>query len=328
MLEVHLATAPLDVDARLVYGLVLSWEGRYDEARRELRQVLQRAPDYLDARIALMNVEWWSGQTSAAREAADSILATNPGNPQARLLRERLEAATRPWGAGVAYAVDSFSDDRAAWHEAALSLSRLTPVGPLTARISQADRFERRDRQFEVEFYPRIRTGTYAFVALGVSRGSVLYPSFRVSTDLYHSIGRGIELSAGFRRLDFEASTDIVTASATKYLGNWMMTGKVFHVFAEGPADSTSYHGAVRRFLRGDGTSYIGVTYGHGFAREEIRNTADLTTIGSDTVHVESVHVFRRRLRLVVAAGTSRQDPEARPALWQTTVTTGITVLF
>jgi len=57
LLEAHLAQAPEDVDARLLYGLVLSWEKRYDAARPVLQQVLTRAPEYTDARVALMNVE-------------------------------------------------------------------------------------------------------------------------------------------------------------------------------------------------------------------------------------------------------------------------------
>ena len=64
--ESHLNETPRDVDARLLYGLVLSWEGRYDEARPALQQVLTQAPTYADARVALMNLEYWSGHSAAA----------------------------------------------------------------------------------------------------------------------------------------------------------------------------------------------------------------------------------------------------------------------
>jgi thioredoxin-like negative regulator of GroEL len=66
ILEDRLAAAPRDVDARLLYGLVLSWEGRYDDARPVLQDVLAQAPRYADARVALMNVEYWSGRSSQA----------------------------------------------------------------------------------------------------------------------------------------------------------------------------------------------------------------------------------------------------------------------
>src|SRR5687767_10015195 len=89
MLEQHLAQSPADVDARLVYGLVLSWEGRYDDARRELQRVLAEAPGYADARSALANVDLWS---------------------------RRRGASGRGWTANVSYAHDRFSDDRGSWH--------------------------------------------------------------------------------------------------------------------------------------------------------------------------------------------------------------------
>src|SRR4030095_16779235 len=56
-LQAHLAGTPRDVDARLVYGLMLSWDGRYDEARAELQQVLLQTPEYKDQRVALLNLE-------------------------------------------------------------------------------------------------------------------------------------------------------------------------------------------------------------------------------------------------------------------------------
>jgi thioredoxin-like negative regulator of GroEL len=78
MLESHLAQSPRDVDARLLYGLVLSWEGRYDEARPVLQQVLAQAPTYTDARVALMNVEYWSGHSA---EAKDRPIGSSPPTP-------------------------------------------------------------------------------------------------------------------------------------------------------------------------------------------------------------------------------------------------------
>ncbi|MEO7272315.1 MAG: glycosyltransferase, partial [Vicinamibacterales bacterium] len=172
-LRLRLDDAPRDVDARLLYGLILSWEGRYDEARQALQQVLVQSPAYVDARIALMNVSYWSGRASEARDAADAILADDPGNRQARDLRDRLDAASRPWWAGASYGSDSFSDDRQLWHEYSLSLTRLTPHSSVVVRANEARRFGLKDQMAEIEFYPKIRPGTYAFVGLGGDLDSV-----------------------------------------------------------------------------------------------------------------------------------------------------------
>ena len=107
-----------------------------------------------------------------------------------------------------------------------------------------------------------------------------------------------------------------------------MLTAKVFHVPVAGPLDSTSYHGAFRRYIRGDGSSYVGLTYSHGFSREEIRNAADLTTMDSDTIKLEADQLFARRLRLFGSAGTSRQARQVNGPLWQTSAGGGVMVLF
>ena len=72
-LQSHLSGTPRDVDARLVYGLMLSWDGRYEDARMELQRVLTQTPEYKDARVALMNVAWWSGRTAKSRRRCWAI---------------------------------------------------------------------------------------------------------------------------------------------------------------------------------------------------------------------------------------------------------------
>src|SRR5712692_6325215 len=60
MLKEHLREHASDVDARVLYGLVLSWEGHYGEAREQRQRVLSTHPDYDDALRALINLELWS----------------------------------------------------------------------------------------------------------------------------------------------------------------------------------------------------------------------------------------------------------------------------
>jgi YaiO family outer membrane protein len=328
MLEGRLADAPRDVDARLVYGLVLSWEGRYDEARVELQRVLAQTPTYTDARVALMNVEYWSGRSTEAREQANAILASNPGNTTARAVQERLAAASRPWWAHTSYSFDTFNDGREAWQEAALSLVRRTPVGSVILRGTQSARFDIDDQLVELEFYPRFRPGTYAFIGVGYAPDPRLYPKYRSAFDLYQSLGRGYEVSGGARYLDFDTPTQIYVATLSKYIGNWMLTGKVYRVPAEGDLDSTSYYGGFRRYFGSDGTSYIGLTYGHGLSQEEVRNVADLQLLHADSVRQEMDWLFHSRFRFFAYGGISRQDQTSGTTLWQTSMTGGFSIQF
>lgn len=362
LLEGHLNGSPRDVDARLLLGVVLSWEGKYDDARRELEQVLEQSPTYNDARVALANVAWWTGQyeelralaaTGRAQRPYDaewfmqearaldglgrhkeartvvlSLLARQPGHVQARALRDRLDARLRPWSATVAYSGDRFSDDRIPWAEYQVSLNRQTRHGSIIGRVSRAERFGLNDRMYELEVYPTIRPGTYGFASFGLSSEETLYPQYRVAADLYQALGRGVEASLGIRRLGFTATTDIYVGTLTKYVGNWMLTGKVFSVpDFEGPEDSISYHAVVRRYVRGDGRSFVGGGYSRGFSREELGDRAELQQLDADTFRANA-EILVGRYFLAANASTSRQERAARSTLWQHSFGASITVLF
>lgn len=328
LLEQHLAITPRDVDARLVYGLILSWDGQYDRARAALNEVLAQAPDYLDARVALMNVEWWSGRDDQARAQVRAVLARDAGHTQARLVQQRLAARTRPWSAGVSYTHDSFSDDRESWAETALTLGRETPIGSLLMRGSRADRFGLQDRQVDVEFYPAFRAGTYAAVGVSVGADEGLYPKSRVSLDLYQSIGKGLEISGGFRQLNFAAPARIYLGTVTKYVGNWMFTGKALVVPDTRLGASRSYHGQVRRYFGGSGTSFVGGGYSHGFSRDEPRGNGDLIRFDADTVRGQAEIDLRERVRLSLSASRGRQERARLEPLWQTTASAGLSFRF
>ena len=60
MLKDHLREHPRMWMRGCYAGLILSWEGRYNEAREQLKRVLATHPDYDDALRALINLELWS----------------------------------------------------------------------------------------------------------------------------------------------------------------------------------------------------------------------------------------------------------------------------
>ncbi|PYT06322.1 MAG: hypothetical protein DMF49_11485 [Acidobacteria bacterium] len=262
MLQRRLAEAPDDEDARTLYGTVLSWEGRYDEARKELERVLQRRPDNGDALPALINVELWSGnperaealsRDGLARHADDSGLTyqharalhalgrekealvdldrfdhLQPGDPQASKLRKGIQEGLASWQVRFFNSNDWFSNGQDTWHETGVALKRATPVGSVIGRYSHANRFGQADDMGEIDFYPSLAKGVYGFLNAGYSPGYGIYPHYRLMGDIYADFGPGVEASAGYRRLGFRSGVDVYTGSIGKYWSNWLFTGRVY----------------------------------------------------------------------------------------------------
>jgi len=362
MLQTHLADYPRDVDARLLLGVILSWDGDYDAADRELRLVLDQSPTYNDARVALANVAWWTGnydelqqlaatgrsqrpydlewmmqearaldglhRPRAARDLLVTLLARQPGHVHARALKKRLDAALRPWGLTAGYGGDRFSDQRTPWSEYAVSLSRFTPVGSVIGRVTRAARFGLSDTLYEVDAYPTIRPGTNAFVSFGLAKDENLFPGYRAAADVYQTLGRGYEVSVGMRRLGFTSTTDIYVGTLTKYVGNWMVTAKAFSVpDFDGPEDSISYHAVARRYVRGDGESFWGVGYSRGYSREELVDRAELQQLDADTFRANA-DIFIGRYVVSATGSSSRQERAGRSTLWQHSFGASFTVQF
>jgi hypothetical protein len=89
----------------------------------------------------------------------------------------------------------------------------------------------------------------------------------------------------------------------------------------------TSYYGVVRRYFGADGTSVVGLGFGHGLSREEVRNLGDLATVASDTVRAQVDVAVTTRWRLQMDASTSRQE-RSWGTVWQTAVGTGVSLRF
>lgn len=328
-LRALLAKSPAHGDLLLVLGTVLSWDGSYDEARTHLERVLIDNPNYTDALAALLNVELWSGRPQSALAIARRGLELAPNDDRFLQGRRRAQEAVelqRPWKVSAGYNGDRFSDGRGAWHETQASLTRDTPVGPVSVRGSRAERFAITDSQFEVEMYPRFRSGTYAYLSWGVAPDERLYPGSRVAADLYHGLGAGFEGSVGVRRLSFADTVTLYVGSLGKYVGNWLVSGRVFVVPDD--ADATrSYHGSVRRYVGEDATGFVGARYSHGSSREDVRDLRDVEALGSDTVAFELQVPAGRRLLLDVSGGVSRLDA-AGATLWQQSFSASAGVRF
>jgi YaiO family outer membrane protein len=352
---------PGDVDTRLYYGIVLSWEGRYPEARRELEQVLETSPTYADARLALINVETWDGHwdrveelsiegrelsptnagfllaearalrnTNRPREAVevlDELVRLKPDHREARGLRESILEDMRRWQVSTNQYYIWFSDSRSHWEERQFSLSRYTSAGSVTLGYTRTLGFGIPDELASAEIYPRIRPGTYGYAAVAYSPNAILYPRTRWAGEVFQTLPHGMEGSIGVRYFAFDQPIRLYTASLTKYVaGYWMVTARTYLSHDE-TGTSHSWHMMVRRYFDGP-ERYVGVRYGIGASPFEVRSRNDIQLLRSHTFIADLKWRFRGGWGLNVMGGLSTQGGSASPELRQYSLSAGMNYRF
>ncbi len=349
-----------DADLQYLRGLILSWEGDYDEARAELQSVLLGHPDYVDARIALANVERWSKRPEAALEileepvpgqgfevgveylraelqyelhryrdsahTLDLLLEQHPKHAQARGLRKLAFRNGAKSEVEIEARRETFSDTRDDWREYTARFRRNTPAGPLSVTLGQARRNGIRSERVEFEMYPVLRDGTYFWVGGGGSPDGTLFPHYTAGAEIFQRVRRGLEVSGGIRRLGFRDSPiNIFTGSATNYIGNWSFAARGFYIPSLDIGNRAVQLSARRDLgLR----SSVSIRYGIGSSVERIESVNDLALLRSralmGTLRVSVTPRFDWR----VEAGYTRQRLGQLPGLHTFIVSSGLVWLF
>ena len=73
---------PNHVDARVLKGRTLSWEGKYDLAEKEFLESIKRFPFYDDPYSALLDLYWWSNQEEKSISLGKKALKNKIKNPE------------------------------------------------------------------------------------------------------------------------------------------------------------------------------------------------------------------------------------------------------
>jgi YaiO family outer membrane protein len=360
-LEVRLESCPLDADAAWSYAQLLLSEGRVEQARVELIRTLDLAPSHGPARATLAELELrtgrfeslnsvategarydpdapeWPiyralaltalGRRSQARDVLNTLLAREPGNPQARALRDRLDSSLRPWSSSFVMSMDRFSEGEP-WQETSLAVARMTPVGPFAVHGSRAARLGQTDGQVLVEMQPRFGPTTHAQLSFSASERGSLYPNMGLSATIYHDLGRGFSASGGVQFLKFDdGPANVYSATVTQYFNKWMIGTGFLSVPGTGQSGATGFSGLFRRYFGSDGTGYAGVAFGHGVSRLEISSLAEVIRLTSNSIKGEVDAPVTAHLRFNVAVGTTLHT-HAWGSLRQQSVVLGVGTIF
>ena len=168
-----------------------------------------------------------------------------------------------------------------------LEYKRETGAGAIIPRINYNNRFQTHGLQYELDFYPKFSKTFYGYLNYGYS-ASPIFPDHRVGGELYANLPNKLELSAGFRFLDFASTkATIYTGSVGLYSGNYYFSLRPY--VTPSPNGNMGVSGTLlaRKYLK-NADSYIGFRAAVGF-NPELRQLRDGEDILAETLlYVES----------------------------------------
>jgi YaiO family outer membrane protein len=347
-------------DIRILLGRLYTWDDHYDEGRAAFQYVLQRKPGYLDAREALIDLETWSdhpqealrvcneglalapqsspllyrkarllkasGDLPGALSAARQAVAADPGNAKARTLLGDLVELTQRDKLSVSYTYDHFDQTFDPWRTVSLAVTHRFNAGSVIARLNHATRFGESGNQVEMDAYPHLADGTYAYLNAGYS-GASIFPRTRYGAELYHNFPMGIEASLGLRHLQFPGSgVTIYTGSFGKYWGNYLFTLRG-NTTPSSAGSSKSGSLAVRRYFS-DAEDYLTVTAGTGVSPDQSNASLEILNLRSRSLGLSGQGRLGRAWVLLGSLAWERQDVSATTTRTQTTASLGLEWTF
>lgn len=292
-------------DVRILLGRTYAWDGQRNEARKQLQVVLMKDNTHEDALNALIDVEMWDDQYSQALRLVDlalknyphnedfllkrarilmnlkkedeamvsinHLLTVNPSHEQGLALLKAIKTQRLKYTAGVSYNIDLFSRTFDPAHYGSVQIGRTNRWGSSIFRFNYANRFDTHGFQPEVDLYPKIAKGVYAYLNYGYS-ATDLFPEHRGGVEIFSKLPKSLEASAGMRYLYFDSDTkiSIFTGSIGWYFKSYWLSVRPYITPDKETATSVSTTVSVRKYFA-SADHFIGLSVGIGFSPDERR---------------------------------------------------------
>ncbi len=363
LLKQILEQSPDYYDIRIFLARMYSWTDRYEDGLEQTGYVLERSPSNIEALEVHITLQLWNEQPEEARQTAAAAIGHHSSDDRFWVQKARAEIALENYGeAGRAldqaeelnpsqedvpglrsqirqdrlrYTVtlsgnhDRFSEIFDPATTSYLQVSRSTRLGSVIGRVNYRNRFGSYGFQPEVDWYPPIADGIYAYLNAGATTSS-LFPVYRLGAEPYFRLPAGFEASAGIRWLSFETGNVMIyTISATKYYGNWMFTFRPFFTPGQDGV-SNSYNFVARRYYSTANT-YVELNGGFGFSPEE-RFFQDIDQelffFRSQYAGVSASREFRYNLTAFAGFSYARQEMSFSPGDYYNTYSLNAGIQF
>jgi YaiO family outer membrane protein len=205
------------------------------------------------------------------------------------------------------------------WHLASFSYSQQKKWGYAGLNFNYANRFQKNGSELELETYPRIVKGTYAYAALATKLSSnSLFPNYRIGFSLYQSLPNKFELETGIRHLAFSNITNIGVLGIGKYVGNYYLNLRSYWNRRDGNW-SESFNLSVRRYLSDDRHDYWSVNVGTGVSADD-QTQLNNTVFQLNTYRVGTDYSKNINSRTIVKAGIQLMSEEYDPNTFGTQI--------
>lgn len=286
-------------DIRTFLASTYAWDGDYKKARKEFAYVIEKAPENKENWIAAIKNESWSDAPYEALEMSKTalkifpydseitllkasalkntnnpleaqstikeLIAKNPEDQNAKDYLDNLNNTLSTNSIGVKASVDLYSKVFDPMQYYTLSYGKQTKYGSIIGKFNFNRRFNENGTQVEVDMYPKITKGLYAYVNVGFAN-TFLFPDLRYGAELYKSLPHSLEISAGFRTLQYSTTTTIYTGSIGWYTGNSYWSLRPY--FTPGDGGTSTSAALNYRKYRSNADNYISFVYSMGISPE------------------------------------------------------------
>lgn len=349
MLQFILDSHPEYEDARILLARTYAWDGDRTVARAELKKVLETNPDSQDGLSALIDIEIWDGKLeialqtaeralgayptseeflykkasiqhsqakpAEARHTLDELLKVNPSHSRALSLLSVIKASQKIYTISGSYAIDMFSRTYNPAHYGSIQFSRRNSWGTAILRGNYANRFSTTGMQYEIDLYPKINSGVYAYLNYGYSR-SPIFPGNRAGAEVFTRVHKGVELSAGSRFLSLGSRSNIFTYTGSlgiNFKNNWVAIRP--YITPDKIAKTTySIFVSFKKYWQ-NSENYLAVDLGGGFSPDERRfqSGAGFTSDNIYILRAQRGSITLQRsiaptLLIIASAGAIRQE--------------------
>lgn len=311
-LRILLERKPKEIQYQVVIARTYLWEKKFEKAESQVQLILKSDPDNKEAFVIWYKTKLWNAKHEDALEVLEKaskiwkndeffqfekakllvkkekeqdaiailkiITEKNPSHKKAVELLRSLKAKFAKNRLGIQYIYNYYSNlpDRPL-HGVSLRYIRSTKIGSFIFKSNHFNRFNKWGHQLELDGYPRLYKGIYAYANLGYSYTD-LFPMYRAGFEPYFKLPKSFEASLGFRYLNFETSqVAMYTASLGKYFkSNWLnfrtfITPKELGV-------SKSFSLEFRHFTL-DANNYYFVRSGFGASPDAANLNVDLESL-------------------------------------------------